>query len=349
MRAVWIGKKSTCATRPPQARRKTMPQNQQTDIVVLLPVNTEQRRILEQAAPQAVFHYLPETGLDAGQQQLLRQASIIVGNPPPALLKDCPRLGLLQLQSAGTNAYLDGVLPPGCRLANATGAYGLAISEHMLGVLLQIYKKLADYRDSQHRCQWKDAGTVKSVYGATVLIVGLGDIGGEFAKRVKALGAYTIGLRRQDLRKPDYLDELHLSNKLEELLPRADVVALCLPETAQTKGLIGRRQLALLQPEAVVLNVGRGSAIDTEALCDALEATPTLFAGLDVTDPEPLPPDHRLWRLKNAFITPHVSGGHHLPETFARIVQISAHNIQAYLDGRPLRSEVDFSTGYRSL
>ena len=66
-----------------------------------------------------------------------------------------------------------------------------------------------------------------------------------------------------------------------------------------------------------MLNVGRGSAIDTEALCDALEATPTLFAGLDVTDPEPLPPDHRLWRLKNAFITPHVSGGHHLPETFA--------------------------------
>ena len=346
MRAVWIGKKSTCATRPPQARRKTMPQNQQTDIVVLLPVNTEQRRILEQAAPQAVFHYLPETGLDAGQQQLLRQASIIVGNPPPALLKDCPRLGLLQLQSAGTNAYLDGVLPPGCRLANATGAYGLAISEHMLGVLLQIYKKLADYRDSQYRCQWKDAGTVKSVYGATVLIVGLGDIGGEFAKRVKALGAYTIGLRRQDLRKPDYLDELHLSNKLEELLPRADVVALCLPETAQTKGLIGRRQLALLQPEAVVLNVGRGSAIDTEALCDALEATPTLFAGLDVTDPEPLPPESPLWTMGNVVLTPHISGNDSLDYTTETILDLFIENLSHYVKGEPMHNVIDRKIGY---
>ena len=111
------------------------------------------------------------------------------------------------------------VLPQGCQLTNASGSYGLAISEHMLGMLLMLLKKLHTYRDSQHRHEWKSQGSVKSIWGSTVLVLGLGDIGGEFARRCQALGAHVIGVRRQDTKKPDYVDELHLIGDLDTCCP----------------------------------------------------------------------------------------------------------------------------------
>ena len=182
-----------------------------------------------------------------------------------------------------------------------------------------------------------------------MLVLGMGDIGGEFGRRVKALGAHVIGVRRTDTRCPDYADEVHLTADLDRLLPLADVVAVTLPGTKETAGLLDRRRIGLMKPGAVVLNVGRGIVIDTEALCDALESGHLGGAGLDVTDPEPLPPDHRLWDIPNAVITPHISGFYHLPETLERIIQISASNLKAFAEGKPLRNIIDFSTGYRKL
>ena len=253
------------------------------------------------------------------------------------------------MQSAGANEYLDGALPEGTLLTNATGAYGLAISEHMLAVLLQIYKKLPQYWEAQREESWRDAGPVRSVCGSTVLILGLGDIGGEFARRVKALGGYTIGVRRKGLDKPDYLDELYLTDALDGLLPRADVVAMSLPGTKETYRLMNRERLYLMKQDAVLLNVGRGTTVDTDALCDLLEDGRLLGVGLDVTDPEPLPQGHRLWKAPGAYLTPHIAGGNHLAETMERIVRISAANLRAYLSGRELQNVVDFETGYRRL
>ena len=169
------------------------------------------------------------------------------------------------------------------------------------------------------------------------MIVGLGDIGGEFAKRLKALGAYTIGIRRKSTNKPDYLDELHQMEQLNDLLPKADIVALSLPATKLTNGIINKKTLSLMKKDAVIINVGRGTAIDTDALCDALEKGNLLGAALDVTDPEPLPSDHRLWKIKNAIITPHVSGGYSLEETRNRIVNISVENLEAFLRGKKMK------------
>lgn len=314
------------------------------NILVLMPVNEKHKRLLEEKAPTANFIYMDSKSVDAAHVQ---KANIIIGNPPVDMIKASKNLQLLQLQSAGVGVYSEeDVLPEGTILTNATGAYGLAISEYMLGVLLELYKKLHLYRDNQVEGNWSYEGQVKSIYNSTALIVGLGDIGGEFAKRLKALGAYTIGIRRKDSNRPEYLDELHFMDKLEELLPRADIVALSLPGTKMTTRIINEKTLKLMKPDAVLINVGRGSAIDTEALCDALESGHLLGAALDVTDPEPLPKDHRLWKIKNIVITPHVSGGYSLQETHDRVVKISANNVEAFLNNKSLANVVDRSAGY---
>lgn len=314
-------------------------------ILVLLPVEERHQKLLESCAPGCSFLYrLPDTVLP----REVMEANIIIGCPPARFLRDSDELEWLQCSSAGVEVYLaPGVLPPKALLTNATGAYGLAISEHMLGMLLEIFKRLHTYRDAQHQHQWKSQGQVRSIYGSTILVLGMGDIGGEFAKRVKALGAYVIGVRRRDASRPDYADEVYLTDKLDELLPRADVVAASLPGTRETFHLLDARRLNLMKEGAVFLNVGRGNLVDTQALCDALERGRLSGAGLDVTDPEPLPPDHPLWDLPSAVITPHVSGFYHLPETLERIVRICADNLKAYLAGAPLRNLIDFQTGYR--
>ena len=319
----------------------------QTIVTVLIPTQERHRRLLEASAPDFSFHY---SSPEAVTQEELDHTDILIGNPPQGMLHGSPRLQWLQCNSAGVEPFLQpGVLHSKTLLTNATGAYGLAISEHMLGMLLEISKKLHLYRDAQHQHQWQSLGQVRSIEGSTVLVLGMGDIGGEFARRVKALGAHVIGVRRTDTRCPDYADEVHLTADLDQLLPLADVVAVSLPGTRETAGLLDRRRIALMKEGAVVLNVGRGSIIDTEALCDALESGHLGGAGLDVTDPEPLPVGHRLWDIPNAVITPHISGFYHLPETLERIVRISAANLKAYTEGLPLKNLVDFSTGYRKL
>ena len=238
-------------------------------------------------------------------QELADWADICLGNLPAKFLHGSEKLLWLQTNSAGVEEYVrPGVLGENTLLTNATGAYGLAISEYMLGVLLELLKKLELYRDAQKQGAWESLGSVGSVYGATVLVLGMGDIGGEFGQRCKALGARIIGVRRSKRPCPDYADEVHTLEDLDELLPQADVVAVTLPGTEATRGLLGRERMARIKDGAVLLNVGRGYIVDTEALCDALESGKLAGAGLDVTDPEPLPGDHRLWRIPTAVVTP---------------------------------------------
>jgi phosphoglycerate dehydrogenase-like enzyme len=219
----------------------------------------------------------------------------------------------------------------------------------MLAATLQIIKKLHLYRDEQNRGRWQGRGQVRSILGSTVLVLGLGDIGAEYAWRMKALGAYIIGVRRTARAKPASVDEMYLADRLDEVLPRADVLALALPGVAETRGIIGRDRLAKMKEGAVIVNGGRGSALDTEALCDALESGHILGAALDVTDPEPLPEGHRLWKLEGAVITPHIAGGRNMAETAGHIMALNLENAAHFVKGERLASLVDLKTGYRVL
>ena len=317
------------------------------NILVTIPMTPDQRRDLESQAPGHAFIY---TSREALQATDVAATDIILGNVPPALLRDAQRLRWIQLNSAGSNDYAKpGVLPEGTQLTNASGSYGLAISEHMLGLCLILIKKLHLYRDNQKRALWHDEGAVTSITGSTTLVIGLGDIGSQFARRMQALGSTVLGIRRMPAAgKPDYVSSVHGLAELDDLLPLADVVALTLPETPQTIHLINRERLARMKPGAVLLNVGRGNAIETEALCDALVAGQLGGAGLDVTDPEPLPADHRLWSLPNAMITPHVSGFYHLQATLDSIVALATRNLGHFIRGEQLENVVDRVTGYRT-
>ncbi len=318
-----------------------------TNILVLTQVDDEARARLERCAPNASFVYADAQTLDAQQ---LAAAEVILGNPPVGRVKEAKALRFLQLSTAGSDAYAaEGVLPEGVLLTNATGSYGLAISEYMLGVLLSLNKKLHLYRDQQHKGVWESLGKMRAIWNSTVLVVGLGDLGSEFAKRVKAFDAKVIGVRRAGLDKPDYVDELYLSDRLDELLPLADTVALCLPQSANTQNLMNRDRIAKMKPGAVLINVGRGSAVDADALCDALDAGHLSGAALDVTVPEPLPADSRLWKTQNLIVTPHVSGGSSLAETHHRIIRLMAENLTAFIEETPLKNLVDAKTGYRKL
>ncbi len=327
----------SAATPNPQPVNAQPTINLDGPILVLIRVNDRQKSLLESHLPAGQeICYRP---VDSVSQAEVEAAAMILGNPPPAWLKSCTRLKLLHLNSSGAEQYLEaGVLPTGTILCNAAGAYGLAISEHMLGMLLSLMKKLHIYRDNQRSVVWQSSGHVTSLWKSRVLVIGLGDIGGEFARRAKAFGAYTIGIRRQTVERPDWLDELHTPDDLDQLLPTVDVVALSVPGSPETQRLLSVERIRSLKPGTFILNIGRGSAIDTEALIEALRSGQVAGAGLDVNDPEPLPPDHPLWREQNALITPHVSGGFYLRETKERVINIWAENLARLFQGQDLRN-----------
>ena len=222
----------------------------------------------------------------------------------------------------------------------------MAISEHLIAMLFMIQKHLGVYRDQQKEHLWIKQEPMLVTEGSTVLVLGLGDIGSTFARKMKAMGSYVIGVRRTLREKPDYVDELYTMDALSRLLPRADVVALSLPGYAATRGVIGKEELDRMKSGAVLLNVGRGTAVDTNALSDALYAGKLAGAGLDVTDPEPLPADHPIWDAPGALITPHVSGGYALKPTLEKILALSARNLERYEKGETLENMVDLTTGY---
>jgi phosphoglycerate dehydrogenase-like enzyme len=317
----------------------------QKNILVLLPVNEKQKMTLESAAKECCFTY---TSKKKVTKEMAADAEIIIGNIPPDLLEDCPKLEWLQLNSAGADAYVkEGVLRPDVRLTCATGAYGPGVAEHMLAVLFSLKKKLHLYRDSQNQCEWTDHGGVQSLQGGTLLIVGLGDIGLYFARLLKGFGYRVIGIRRRPGEVPQGVDKLYTMDHLDELLPEADVVLSMVPDSKATRNIFRKERFEKMKPTAILLNGGRGSAVNTEDLCDALIAGEIYGAGLDVTDPEPLPSQHKLWNMKNVIITPHVSGDFHHPATLYRIVDITAGNLRRYMQGEALTNIVDRKSGYR--
>lgn len=314
-------------------------------VLVVMDVLDEHKAILEGISNEVEVKYVPSAKVTAGD---LEEVEVIVGNLNPALLVSCKNLKLLQLNSAGTDGFTaDGVLPKGAVLANATGAYGLAISEHMIATILCLMKKLDLYKMNQEKSEWKDMGPVTSIYGSKTLIVGFGDIGSEFGMRMNALGSKVTAIRKNIANKPDYVESLHTMEDFTACLKDADIVATCLPGTSETYKLFNKAAFDNMKDGAYFINVGRGTAVDTEALCDALESGKLAGASVDVTDPEPLPADNKLWKMPNVLITPHVSGGYHLKETHNRIIRIAAKNISHLVKKEAFENLVDMKSGYR--
>ena len=305
-------------------------------ILVCFPTTGTHRQQLRTAAPEAEFCFHDETP----GEEFLARVNIVLGNPPVDWLKKMPNLQFVQLNSAGVEPYA-GLLPGSVALTNASGAYGPGIAEHSIGMALMLMKKLHRYRDVQHTACWVDLGNVGTFIGAKVLVVGMGDIGREFARRANALGAAVTGIKRTPGIAPEYVEALYTMERLDECLAQADVVFMSLPGTPATKGLFDRQRIGRMKQGSILINVGRGNAVDLDALCDAIVDGRLLGAAVDVTDPEPLPPEHRAWRTEDLLITPHISGGFHMKLTHDRIAAIAAGNLRRFLTGEPLSNVVD--------
>ena len=246
------------------------------------------------------------------------------------LLSLADNLRWIQSLSSGVDRFdLDALERRGVALTTVSGVHANPISEHVLGYALLFERRLLETLRQQSRKEWRPV-TPGELSSRTVGIVGVGAIGGRIAERCAALGMTVLGVRRKST-TPQAVDELFAPDELDSVLARADYLVLSCPLTEETEGLLGERELRAMKESAVLINVARGAIVETEALVDALRSGVIAGAALDVTDPEPLPPESPLWNLSNVILTPHLSGGS--PRYTERCAEIFETNYRAFEAG----------------
>ena len=279
----------------------------------------------------------------------ISECEIIFGHVNEKQLRSAKNLKWLHVQSAGVEYYLrpEMGLAESVILTNSAGMHGIGIAEHMLTFTLMLMRRMHSYVSQQPKHKWEYLGSVQSIYQSLITVVGLGGIGSEYAARCRALGATVRGVVRTPREEtPDCVDTLFTIDQLDEAIKDADVVALTLPSTAETIKLFDKERMLKMKKGAFILNIGRGTAIDQDALIELLESGHLGGAGLDVTEPEPLPADSKLWDLPNVVLTPHVSGGGSLDITSDLIVDRFVDYLRDYIAGRSFKQVVDRKAGY---
>ena len=298
------------------------------------------------ASEQAQFTSIQDTKVTFKLQKNVtvedvKDKDIIVGNINPNLIKDAQNLEFLQLNSAGYDNYV-ALLKKDTKLCTCVGAFSPAVGEHILAMTFDLIRHFHLYRDKQNQKDWSDCGKIISVEGSTIAVLGLGDIGRSYARKVKALGAKcVIGVRRNVKDKPDYVDEIYSLNEVDKAVKNADIVVNVLPSSKETVGLFNQKFFNFMKVGAYFINVGRGDAVDQDALLEAIKTNRLQGAALDVTTPEPLPKDSPIWSESRILLTPHVAGWFFLDETKKRIVNIASANVKAYIEGGALKNLVE--------
>lgn len=279
-------------------------------------------------------------------EEMLSKAEIIFGWPRLDELKKAKNLRWLNLPSAGADNYTDvnAYVNKDIILTNSSGVYGLPIAEHVFAMILSFNRNLQEYAYLKEKKSWEMILNTKDFYGSTVGIIGFGDIGKEIAIRAKAFGARVLVVKRKPSQVPEYVDELYITEEIDQVLKQSDYIVLTLPATKNTKGIISRDRINIMKPGAYLVNIGRGELIDQEALIEALRENKIGGAGLDVMTPEPLPADSPLWELPNVIITQHSSGLSVGNDT--RRVKLFADNLERYVNNEKLVNIVDFTEGY---
>lgn len=303
---------------------------------------------LKQVAP----HVRVVVGLS--QEEALARAAeahgIDVSYATPAFLAAAKRLAWVQATSAGVDRWA-GI--PALRegrlvFTNMRGVHGPAIADHVFAMLLALTRDLPVHLAGRAQGAWKRDGSGVlepiALEGRTLLVVGLGGIGTEIARRGHGFGMRVVATRRSAGEKPAFVERVGRAEDLHAFLREADVVAIAVPLTKETERLFDARAFAAMKRGAYLVNIARGPVVDTAALLAALRSGHLAGACLDVTDPEPLPPDHPLWKLPNVVITPHVSSRAEL--TDERSWALYRENVRRFDAGEPLLNVVDKDAWY---
>ncbi|MGC8967235.1 MAG: 2-hydroxyacid dehydrogenase [Thermus sp.] len=282
------------------------------EVFALLPEGVEVR-FLDEPWPKAADLFIPPYGQEEVVRKVLAEVEVRV----------------VQTLSAGVDWILP-LLPEGVVLCDGSGIHDAPVAEWVVLALLALLKDLPGFLEAQREGRWAPR-RLSDLEGRRVLLLGFGSIGKAVAERLRAFGVELLPVARRP--RPG----VYAREDLPHLLPQADAVVLLLPLTPETRRLVDRDFLARMKEGALLVNAGRGALVDTEALLEALEAG-RVRAFLDVTDPEPLPQGHPLWRAQGAVITPHVAG---LSEGFSRrAARFLAEQVGRYLRGEPLLNVV---------
>ena len=270
-------------------------------------------------------------------------AEVAFGGPNPdrlrALLAAAPALRWYHTVSAGVERLLIPELDrPGIMLTNNSGAYDLAIAEHVVAMIFAAAKRLPGSFAAQGRHDWHDDPHASDVRGATLVVLGMGSIGGELAGIARSLGMRVIGVRRSGG------DGTVTPDRLAEVAAEADYLAVCAPLTEATRGMVGADVIAAMRPGAWIINISRGAVVDEPALLAALKERRIGGAAIDAWWTEPLPKDSEWWDLPNVIVTPHTS--HSSPSVRDRSVALIRENLRRYKAGEALLNRVDLQLGY---
>ena len=300
--------------------------------------------VLQQQAPQAKL-----IDISAATPREIAAADATLGVCSAELLAQAKQLQWIQWTAAGVERCVQQPLvrERHILLTNLQRTMGPSMAEHVMGMMLVLSRHLDYFLREQQQAHWAKDGPrpqLADLEGKTVLVVGLGGIGTEVARRAHAFGMRVIATRASGHNGPDYVSYVGLPDELLRLAREADFVVNCAPITPQTTGIFNKEFFAALKPGAYFVSVGRGRSTVTADLIAALKSGRLAGAGLDVVDPEPLPADSPLWHLSNLIITPHVSADTALADEQRNAVLVE--NLRRYAAGEPMLSVVDVERGY---
>jgi phosphoglycerate dehydrogenase-like enzyme len=285
--------------------------------------------------------------LSAATPRDIAAADATLGVCSPEVLAQATRLQWIQWMGAGVEGCVHQPLLHQHRvlLTNMQRVSGPSMAEHVIALMMALSRHLNYFMREQQQGHWaEDSPQLADLEGRTVLVVGLGGIGTEVARRAHALGMRVTATRASGREGPDYVSYVGLPDELLKLAREADFVVNCTPLTPQTTDIFNREFFAAMKSSAYFLSVGRGRSTVTADLVTALSSGKIAGAGLDVVDPEPLPPDSPLWRLPNVIITPHVSADTAISDEVR--AALLRENLHRYVAGEPMLAVVDIERGY---
>lgn len=305
--------------------------------------------------PEAVERAVPNDRVvrieRRGPFDIAADAEVALGAPHPDLIKEflarAPDLRWLHTVSAGVERLLipEVTEREGFTLTNNSGAYDIPIAEFVLAAILSAAKHLPDYQRAQEDSRWDREHTHTELRDATLVVLGMGSIGGEVARLACGFGMNVIGVRRRlDLVGIPGVSRVVPPEQLAEVAAEADFVAVTAPLTPATRGLVSREVIARMKPSAWIVNIARGAIVDEPALLEALREKRIGGAAIDAWWTEPLPPDSEWWKLPNVIATPHSS--HSSPRVRERTLALFLENLRRWKAREPLLNVVDVRAGY---
>jgi phosphoglycerate dehydrogenase-like enzyme len=322
--------------------------------LALLPGAAQTRKIVvTDMPPEAIREFQSVSSqvrvVSAERDQLLKEivdADAIFGTINPELFHAARKLKWVQIYSAGVETYrFPEFIHSDVTLTNCKVIQGPEIADHALAMLLALTRDLNKIIPTRSKEEWaRERYHPLELRGKTAVVIGVGGIGSQIAQRAAAFGMKVIGVDPKDIPLNPYVTRTVYPDRLDTVLPLADVVFISAPHTPQSEGMMGAKQFELMKKGSFFIAVSRGKLYNTDALVKALDEQRIAGAGMDVTNPEPLPKGHPLWKFDNVIITPHIAG--QSDGINDRRMELIKENISRFVKGEPMLNVVDKVKGY---